>query len=119
MQYIVKDLMISVLPLRPTGSAAPGDCLCTGCTGCTGNTRQTKSPACGPDFDPFAEISNPAQLAALKQQLREQLAGVEAREKVVLESMQPRSSVEFDILQSHLTAALQDLKQKGQNVAKG
>jgi hypothetical protein len=112
MQYIVKDLMISVLPLRP-GDASKPDCLCTGCTGCTGNTNQTKAPACPGDFDLYAQVSNPGQLALLKQQLREALAAVEAREKVVLESLKPQSSAEVELLQAHLTAALEELKQRG------
>jgi len=61
-------------------------------------------------------VVNPAQLAALKQQLRETLAAVEAREKVVHNAMRPTSATEVEILQAHLVAALDELKRTAEEL---
>jgi hypothetical protein len=61
-------------------------------------------------------------MAQLKQQLREQLAAVEAREKIVLESMRPTTAAEIDLVQRYLQAALDELKStppQGSAPAKG
>jgi hypothetical protein len=58
----------------------------------------------------YSQVSNPAALALLKQQLREALAAVEARESAVHQAMRPTSATEIEILQSHLEAALEDLR---------
>jgi hypothetical protein len=111
MEFIVKDLMISVLPLR---GVRLGDV--ASCGACTSDS--TAPGPCGKGsggpienwLDYVISPATPAGLAALKQQLREALASVEAREKVVHESMRPTSAAEISILQTHLTAALEDLK---------
>jgi len=54
--------------------------------------------------------ATPASLAVLKHQLREALAATEAREKVMQEALRPTSPAEIAVLQSHLTAALEELK---------
>ena len=86
MDFMVKDLMISVLPLRASsvgnadwGNIAGCDAGCTPCSDCSKCTLVTP----GGLWERYAEVSNPAQLALLKQQLRETLAAIEAREKVV------------------------------------
>jgi hypothetical protein len=115
MDFIVKDLMISVLPLR----SGLGDI--TACGACTGiTTFPGLGASCGVSgtkipreswLDYVINPATPAALAALKQQLREALAAVEAREKVVHQSMRPTSAAEISILQSHLTAALEELRE--------
>jgi hypothetical protein len=124
MDFIVKDLMISVLPLRPSptiaglagcdaGCTAKSDCgTCTGMTRCPGGcTGGTPHPT-----DLYEQVSNPAALALLKQQLQETLAAVEARERVVHEAMQPRSATEVEILRVHLEAALEELRGRAADI---
>ena len=113
MDFIVKDLMISVMPLR--GYRLGG--FAAACGACTSDS--TAPGPCGrgsggPMENYLDYVINPASpmvLAALKQQLRETLAAVEAREKVVLQSMRPTSAAEISMLQSHLTAALDELRE--------
>ncbi|KLK89919.1 hypothetical protein AA309_28680 [Microvirga vignae] len=104
MQYVVKDLMITVLPLRGLGGLELYSCTgCTDCSSCTANTRVW-------DILEQATI-NPAVLSTMKQQLKELLAAVEAKEKVVHEAMRPSSAAEVEILQSYLAGAIEELKQ--------
>jgi hypothetical protein len=111
MDFIVKDLMISVLPLR---GVRIGDV--ASCGACTSDS--IPPGPCGRTMGGWEDfikqaINPPVALAALKQQLKETLAAVEAREKAIHESMRPTSAAEISVLQSHLAAALEELKAKG------
>jgi hypothetical protein len=127
MEFVVKDLMISVLPLRasaaiaarPEAESDPTCGTCTGCTGISGGCGAvgTRNPL---DFREALILPvGPAVLATLKQQLREALAMVEAREAVVHRSMQPKSAAEIEVLQTHLTAALESLQEQAAKLRGG
>jgi hypothetical protein len=112
MKFVVKDLMISVLPLRGQGPFA-GGCECSHCSGACTNPCASAG-ACGSQtkgFDWVSQVFDPPYLADLKQQLKDALVLVEAREKAVLESMRPQSAAEVELLRAHLTEALEELKQ--------
>jgi hypothetical protein len=109
MEFIVKDVIISVLPLRQSSLSGIAE-VCGGCTGCS-DCSQCSTGTREVDLGSLVtNPANPAQLAVLKQQLREALAAVEAREQVVYEAMRPTSVTEIEILQSHLEAALEELR---------
>ena len=119
MKFIVKDLMISVLPFR--GGFVGGECdagptcacTCTPCTGgCSPCSDCSKCTATTPGESWWNDIVDPERLAALKAQLTMQLAMVEAREKVVAESLQPKSAAETEMLEHYLKAALESLKER-------
>jgi hypothetical protein len=110
MHFVVRDLMISVLPLRPlggTGGLAGCEAgACTPCSDCSKCTLVTPGGHLGDDvINP-----DPTRLAALKQQLQAALSSVESREKVVLDSLRPKSVAEIEFLRGQLTAALEDLE---------
>lgn len=117
MKFVVKDLMISVLPLRGRGGLPGGGCD-AGCTnhcgsGCTNPCAS--GGACGTgttkDLDWIAHVFDPVVLVELKQQLKDALALVEVREKAALEAMKPQSRSEVELLRARLTEALQELDQ--------
>lgn len=112
MEFIVKDLMISVLPLR--GGRFSDALSCGACTSDSIAPGPCGRGSGGP-IERFIDLvvnpASPLALATLKQQLRESLAAVEAREKVLHQSMRPTSAAEISILQTHLTAALEELKE--------
>ncbi len=117
MKFIVKDLMISVLPFKPGSFGGECDagptcaCTCTPCTGgCSPCSDCSKCTTTTPGESWWNDIVDPERLAALKAQLTMQLAMVEAREKVVHESLRPKSAAEIQMLESHLTAALEALR---------
>src|SRR5439155_855647 len=96
--FVVKDLMITVLPTRTGGISAGCDAGCTsacsGCTPCSGGcspcsdcTKCSLSTPGGLDWINY--IVDPPDLIALREQLREALTRVDAREKVLRESMKP------------------------------
>lgn len=123
MDFFVKDLIISVLPNRLSAGADGGwrfggcDAGCTTCTGmttcpggCTGVTPH-------PRMTLYEEIINPVALANIKEQLREALSLVEAREQILHESMRPKSLAEVELLQAQLQAAQEDLKETARELA--
>src|SRR4029077_12779803 len=96
MKFIVKDLMISVLPLRPSGSGGfPGG----GCGDCTPCSNDCTRCSISHRFEDWLSDPDPNRLAALKQQLRGTLAAVEAREKALYDEMRPRTVAEVENLQ--------------------
>jgi hypothetical protein len=119
MEYIVKDLMISVLPLRK-GDMGLGDV--NACGACTVDSSGPPCTCGGTKalwqyyLDQAVNPAGPAALATLKLQLRETLAAVEAREKAMHESMRPSSAAEVDILRAHLSAAIDELKVTAQRL---
>lgn len=118
MDFLVKDLMISVFPLRGLAAAA-----CNACTDCSGMTD--RCPGCSETVSKGIEdlltlIVNPASpqsLAMLKEQLRQALAAVEAKERVLHESLRPKTLEEVELLRGHLTAAIEELRERSQELA--
>jgi hypothetical protein len=120
MKFIVKDLMVTVLPFEPKlPSGGCGDagatCACT-CTPCSGGCSpcsdcskcSTSTP--GDILDWISHVYDPVVLSQLKEQLKVTLASVEAREKAAREALRPTTQPEIDVLRTHLTAALDELK---------
>ncbi|WP_125484011.1 hypothetical protein [Edaphobacter aggregans] len=62
------------------------------------------------DIDPGGPVESIANLAALKAQLKQQLAAVEEQEKSVGESLKPQTVAEVDDLQAKLQGAIEELK---------
>ncbi len=111
MRFVVKDLMITVLPVDYNDLMGPpvscdGGCSC--CSGCTGNTNQTHGETCNPEVLPEMELSLD-HLAAVKEQLRGSLAAIEAREEAVKASLRPRTASEVELVRRHLSEALDEL----------
>jgi hypothetical protein len=115
MAFRVKDLLISVLPEEKGAAVAcpncsldlsrwtdPDRCGC-GCTHCT-NSFYTQGRSC------FCNIAHPEDLATLKQQLKETLSHLEAREREVQEVMRPQSLDQMKKLEAKLAAALAEVK---------
>jgi hypothetical protein len=55
MRFVVKDLIITIMPPGSDEMAVAKACGCTRCTGCTGNTKQTKGTPCTPGCPKFGE----------------------------------------------------------------
>jgi hypothetical protein len=71
--------------------------------------------ACGPvtvtvDTDPGDPVESIGTLAALKAQLKQQLATIEEQEKSFGESLKPQTVAEVDDLQAKLQGAMEELK---------
>jgi hypothetical protein len=119
MKFVVKDLMVSVLPVRGAGSLLAGcDAGCTGhCSGACTNPCASAG-ACASlstkDLDWISHVFDPPYLAQIKQQLKDTIALVEAREKSVLDAMRPQSQQEVELLRAHLSEALEELKRPQQ-----
>jgi hypothetical protein len=117
MSFKVRDLMITVLPAG-IPIAGVGDCLpteqphCTHCTdyGCTYCSGTRCTPNCTLSAKDFGDIVNPPELALLKERLKIALAEVEARERVVEESLRPKTLEDFELLEQKLNAALEDIR---------
>src|SRR5687768_12165344 len=115
MNFIVKDLMISVLPAKFNPSDVESCGACTSDSAgppCSGACPGTRDPI----PDPFAKIQemvslegNPVVLADLKQQLHKQLAAVESRTEVVHKAMRPASEADVSMLKARLSSALDEL----------
>src|SRR5688572_23669105 len=105
MNFLVKDLMISVLP----DSFDPGKLAgsCGACTGnsegppCTGVCPGTRDPLPGM-LEQIAIEGNPAVLAFLKLRLKEHINAIEAREAAVREAMRPRTEADIAALKTKL-----------------
>jgi hypothetical protein len=115
MNFIVKDLMISVLPKSfDLGEVA-------GCGACTGDSSGPPcSGICPGTRNPITAIreeiwlaENPVQLFLLKQQLQEQLMAVEQRTIAIAKKTQPLSTSDVSMLKDRLGAALQSLEASG------
>ena len=114
MQFKVKDLMITVLTsesnnLGADTAACPGCTLnlspdpCKGCTNCTASFY-TKGRSC------FCKISDPRDLAILKEELKGALLDIENKERVIAEAMRPKSISEVEELEEKLNAALGEIR---------
>lgn len=110
MQFVVKDLLISVLPVN-FDIGRFGTC-----------QQDSEGPPCSGvcpgSKDPITAIKeliiladNPVSLANLKLQLHEQLAMVEHRVDKMAKSAKPLSNADVSMLQSHLGSALKELDQ--------
>lgn len=128
MEFLVKDLMITVFPSRPNvagGCDAGATCACSGitpkCGGCSENpctSCSSESKGVADFFTPVINPASPQALAALKSQLQEVLAAVEAKQKVQLESMRPQTAQEVEFLQRYMTAALEELQEAARDLEK-
>ncbi|MEX3972037.1 hypothetical protein [Paraburkholderia caribensis] len=128
MEFLVKDLLITVFPSRGfpvAGCDAGTTCACSSVTPKCGGCSEDPCTSCSSEskgmqdfFTPVINPASPQALAALKNQLREVLAAVEAKEKVLHESMQPQTVHEAEVLQGYLTAALEELKERTQKLGK-
>lgn len=120
MDFLVKDLMISLFPLRGVTVAACGACtdcssLTDRCPGCSESGSKDIEDLLSPIINP----ASPQALAVLKTQLRQVLASVEAKEQVLHDSLRPKSMQEVELLQGHLTAALEELRERSRELSKG
>jgi hypothetical protein len=80
---------------------------------------QTGSDPCGGSIlDPGDILTNPAALSALKEQLRQTLARVEAQEQAAAEGLQPQTIEQVDQLTQQLTEGLEELKARRQELEK-
>jgi hypothetical protein len=114
MHFVVKDLLISVLPEKiDLGKFAS-------CGACTSDSSGPPcSGACPGSRDPITAIKetifladNPVTLAYLRQQLQEQLAVVEKRTLDMAKTAKPLSGADVTMLRAHLGTALQELDAK-------
>ena len=117
MEFKVKDLMITVLPsesnakdaganLCPQCSLQCSPCsyvTCGYCTHCT-NSFYTQGRSC------FCKISDPRDLAILKEELRGALLDIENKERIITAAMRPKSISEIEELEEKLTAALGEIR---------
>jgi hypothetical protein len=120
MSFKVKDLMITVLPAgSPIGWPGPGNIcdnnLCTkACTRCTETCSYCSctqcTDGCTHSAKDFGDIVNPADLALLKERLKIALAEVEARERVIEESLRPKTLADVELLEQKLSAALEEVR---------
>jgi len=72
----------------------------------------------GSVIDPGGPLEQADNLAALKAQLQQALAQVEAQQKAVEESLQPKTVEEVDTLTQKLTEALAELKSRKETIQK-
>jgi hypothetical protein len=88
---------------------------------CGGFTINCVGSACGgsetPVFQGGGEVG-PETLAALKEQLRQALAQVEAQERAVEESLRPQSVAEVEQLEQKMKAALEELRVRKEELQK-
>ncbi|KAA9107943.1 hypothetical protein [Microbacterium rhizomatis] len=110
MEFIVKDLMISVLPqFDPRDASSCGACSADSSgPPCTGICPGSKDPFEG-HYEGIRLEDNPRVLAALKQQLHAHIAAVEARESALYKQLAPSTPADVRALRAHLTAALDAL----------
>jgi len=123
MAFKVKDLMITVLPTESKAlgvgaacggcslniSCLPCSCTCSGCSnscgycssGCTNFTHGVRGQV---------QIARPEDLAILKEELRQALLDIEAKERDIEEAMRPKTLSEVEELEEKLTAALVEVK---------
>ena len=113
MSFIVKDLMISVLPKIVDAGELAGSCgACSSDSAgppCSGICPGSRNPFEGL-LEHIAIEGNPSALAILKQQMKEHINAIDKREKVVMSSMHPKSAADRKMLQEKLTDALKELQ---------
>jgi hypothetical protein len=135
MAFRVKNLMIHVLPDKGEGSPpqqapAQGDFCFFSCRQLLSlppppsphcpPQQGPHSPACAPT--PLPPIFDPTTLSTIKAQLQEAVKAVEEQEKLINEPTNISTLEEAQALENHLTAALEEVrlkKQELQNKAAG
>ena len=121
MHFVVKDLMISVLPqegperwgqlgnwpsLCACGCTHCSGCsLCSGCTYCSGGCTVNSG-----DLDAGAEVINPADLRAIRQRMEQALAAYEAQNDAVERRLRPQTRQEAEQLEQQLRGALEEVR---------
>jgi hypothetical protein len=112
MDFIIKDLLVTILPSRP----AFKDDACGNCSGltdrCIGCSEGPSRDLTGDMLTPLINPASPQELARLKNQLSEALAAVEAKEKSLITAMQPQTMQEVEILQQYLSGAIDYLRSR-------
>src|SRR5580698_912836 len=108
MAFKVKDLLINI---APSETANPGTWGVPFGLECRWSTTALISwvsrnftctypcPPVGPGFASATGLLSPEQLAALKSQLREALTEIENQEKIITESLQPKTLAEIETLE--------------------
>lgn len=114
--FKIKDLMVKVIPPEAERAGAgraidqAGWCgFCTGmdsCGGCTFCTMTCGGMYTYKVFDGMERINPPWNLSALKAQLKQRIAEVEAVEK----SLEPQSLEEAEALERKLVEALEEVR---------
>ena len=114
MSFKIKDLMITVLPagsmLGNIGTIGPCEPCTKHCTECSICTCTQCTQNCTHSAKDFNDLVYPPDLALLKERLKIALAEVEARERVVEESLRPKTLADVELLEQKLTAALEELR---------
>ncbi len=134
MAFKIKDLMISVLPPSAGPNVPCGGCsyfithvpiytpacpppppICAGCSVHCSNVCSGSASYPGPWFDPGRPFDRTGTnsiegLGILKQQLRQAIEEVEIRERVLEETLKPKTLGEVEQLEQLLTEALAELR---------
>lgn len=110
MKFVIKDLMITVLPLvdriHPCDGGPNSGCMPPSAGSCGGGSPCSCGATEGRDW---SEVFDPPFLIRMKQHLRLQIAQIEAREQAMREAMRP-SQEHANLLEPFLAAALEELK---------
>ncbi len=120
MRFLVRDLMITVLPLLEAAPKGCGNGPPTGCEGCSFMTPEwTRVPLfCTPGCQ-TEQIASLEDLVSLRQALRQRLTEVEATERIRREALQPKSADEVNLLSRYLTEALDELRELSERTGDG
>ena len=119
MPFVVKDLMISVLQgndnLGLGGRVFATDHSCGGCCLTPCSLPSCPNNSCVGITDCSlgrlgADVVNPADLAVLKQILKNALSEVELREAVLKQVMRPQTLDDVEALEERLKGAIQELQ---------
>lgn len=130
-----KDLLVNVVDKNPVAkclgcSVVLSACHCSfyishPCYGCTLIISYCQCISYSPSLicpgtliDPGGPVEDPIQLAALKEQLTQTLAQVEAKQQAAEAAQKPQTVAEADELQSKLEGALEELKAHRSALAK-
>lgn len=107
-------------PLCPTASAGFGFCptASAGLAFCPTASATGAAEACPTASAPAESAASPEGLAALKQQLQEALAQVEAQEKALAAQHLPQTIAETEELEARLREALDELRQHKETLKK-
>ncbi|MEN5036722.1 hypothetical protein [Pseudomonas sp. TWI929] len=115
MKFVIKDLMITVLPLvdkfhLPQGEcdAGPKSCASPSAGSCGGGSPCSCGGTQGPDW---SEVFDPPYLIRMKEQLRLQIAQIEAQEQAVRKALQPNKE-QVRLLEPYLEDAMREMKKE-------
>src|SRR5215471_18216264 len=119
MNFVVKDLMITILPNRSDLAARQPSTACDAGGTCCPHLTSACTPAPSTHLRVRAsEAATLEEIMALKAQLRESLAIAEAREKVILQDLQPKSPEELHLLETLLQGAIEEVRKRSSETKK-